>query len=988
MLTAAIDNYFDEGNIVNHFQQVSDTMLDEFIRESRPALVVFGPNSSGKTSFIQRFLGIGSILPSDIGPVTARIAQLTYASGEQACFRVYTAPDKTSVQCEGDLSSFFKNQSEINWEGIKKVLLPHVKRPGDIGVNSPEFNEWARCLVEISLPSNILSFGIDIYDTPGFLSDNREPILTENLHDLVKCIKPTLVFLYDNATISDTDKNCFLAMKNALGSMERVPVFFLNTKADCMSIANDYLLDDDPENVPIDLFRDTLREKRQHCYELLLRRREMCNEALGSLPDLVDQCICFDICTVPGNFDPWEIYANLINTISFRRLVEFAVETYSTPIIGLAKDMLATVDDYFDLTASAAVRLPHQWDTLRDEANEWGRRFFDEYEKKLPTLIDDLLGNILSLLDELKPEIARNAALIIRTDDPINTLLRDNCKTVQNYVQVAVQERVIKVAANKVIIKGRDEVKKSIADHFHRQHGLRKNELLTVAQRHVLSEISAETLQHTSLFYTFIDNIVKLPMRFIGFWRILPTRLSAYQRDIYNRYIRDKIADGQDNIYGLLEAMDAYATLSTETNRRAFASHCLTKIEDKLKQQKSQFRLNLTAWIGEQRNAFQQNIKSTYKYIKEHLSDQQKIYTVISQFSGLFARIEYQLLAAVELAKRGGVVPTIEERIDQGGFYSIHAARWGTDNNLIVKKLLDSSEENEQIAALEAHYHRVVTRLCPDYVVPLLHLYENNVNDSRQELWFIMPRYRRSLQKYLREHINTISFEKVINFALTIAKVLAEFHRLEIAHRDLKTSNIMLDDHEQCYIIDFGTVKVGLLNRTFLGTFPLPPEIIAAHSKECTEFVTYDGAAADIYSFGLILYEMLPKSSYERLDSDSLSHLDQLLSSYSASDCATREYIAEIRACLDRKPTNRPTASHLVSKLTDIQKRTEIKLCHVCMECERTLRFIPCRHKMMCTGCWQRWCQQSLHGNNRCILCNVKVADHIQDNVNATYYAS
>jgi len=960
-------------------------MLDEHAIVSRPSLVVFGPNSCGKTSFIQRFLGIGNILPSGIGSVTARIVQLTYEVGEQARFRVYETIEKMVIQCEGDLSPFFKNQLQRDWEGVTNAIISHVKRPDNINENSPEFTEWAKCFVEVSLPSNVLSLGIDVYDTPGFLSDNREGILTENLHNLVKRIKPTLVFLYDNATISDTDKSCFLAMKNALGSMERVSIFFLNTKADCVSIANDYLLDDDPENVPLELFNDTLREKRQNCYELLLKRREMASEVLGRLPDSVDECKCFDICTIPGVFDSWATYTNLINTNSFQRIVQFSAEAYSMPTLTLARDMLATVDDYFDLVTSTTHRLPTQLDTLRDEALEWGRSFFEEYEKLLPALVDDLMTNILKLFEELKQQIARQAALITRAGDPIDTLLQDNSKNVRDYIQLAVQEQIIKVAANNVIIARRDQVTALIASHFQRQRGQRKNELLSIAQRQVLSEISVEVLQQTSLFYVFLDNLIKLPIRCSRFWRSLPTRLSAYRKEIYNRFVHTQIMSDDDNVYKLLDAMDAYATLSNEDGRRKFADYYLTKLSEELKKQKDTFGRNLIAWVQEQRKAFITNITSNCAYIKKHLSNQQACHNIISQFSGSFAKIECQLLAAIELAKRGGTSPIIGEELGRGGFYSVHAGKWDSEDNLAIKKLLDPSLEDVQMVALEAHYHRAATLLCSDHIVPLLYVYENNINNNQRELWLIMPRYSMSLRQYLMRHIHEISFARVVSFALTIATTLADLHRGEIVHRDLKASNVMLDDNEQCYIIDFGTAKFGLSNKTILGTAPLPPEIVNAYFKRDNGFVYYDGAAADVYSFGLLLYEMLPKPSYDRLDNDALLNLEKLLGSNPQSDANIKAYENLIRACLDPTPANRPNAIKLVSDLKLIQQRMEVKPCMICEERDRGVRCVPCGHKVTCAQCWESWSRAS-NGNSRCILCKAIVTDQTQDDSNATYY--
>lgn len=960
-------------------------MLDEHAEMKQPALVIFGANSSGKTSFIQRFVGIGNILPSDFGPVTARIVQLTYAPAERACFRVYKTIEKVVVECEGALSHFFENQQEVNWDGIAAALLSHVKRPSHIDQNSTEFQEWAKCFVEVSLPSNVLSLGIDVYDTPGFLSDNREQVLIENLHELVKRNKPTLLFLYDNAVVSDTDKSCFLAMRSALGSLERVSTFFLNTKADCISIANDYSLDDDPENVPLDLFVEKLQEKRQHCYELLLRRREMASEVLGDLPDSVNQCTFFDICTIPKDFDPWEIYTNLINTATFQRIVEFAVESYAAPTLLLAKDILATIDDYFDLVVSTTLRIPTQWEALRVEALDWGRTFFDEYEKILPSITDNLIENIFKLFEELKSQIARQAALTQRTDDPIDSLLQDNAKSVRDYVRLAVQEQVIKVAANDVIINKRDEIRALIAGHFQRQHDLRKNELLVISQRQVLGELPVGVLQQNYSLNIFVSFITRISIGWTRFRLSLPTRLSAYKKEFYNRFLQSKVMNDDKGVYELLDAMDAYSTLSNEASRRKFADFCLTELAAEITKQKEMFGLNLATWVKEQRKAFDKNVQSNYKYVTAYLANQQTIHNLILELSGSFAKIECQLLSAIELAKRKGIAPILGGELGRGGFYNVHAAEWGSEKNLAAKKLFDPSNDNLQMAALEAHYHRIATLLHLDHIVPLLYVYENEINANQRELWLIMSKYPRSLRQYLKQHIHEITFPRVISFALIIATALADFHRLEIVHRDLKTSNIMLDENEQCYIIDFGTVKFGLFNRTLLGTAPLPPEMLAAHLKNPTEFVHYNGAAADVYSFGLLLYEMLPKPAYEQLSVDALSRLEEQFQSIPRSEVFAKDYENLIHKCLDPNPTKRPNAVNLISELRRIQEKTEVKLCVICEDQERGIRCVPCGHKVTCAQCWESWCAVP-DNQRRCILCKAIVTGETDDRSNATYF--
>ena len=961
-------------------ESAATTILHDYQVSDRPALVVFGPNSSGKTSFIQRFLAIGNILPSGIGPVTARIVHLSYASQEQASFYVYDTIEQSAVKHHESLAPFFVNRTEPDWSGISQRLSPHLKRPSNINAKSSEFSEWAKSLVEIHLPSNILQLGIDLYDTPGFLSERREEVLIANLHQLVKRIRPTLLFLYENATINETERSCFLAMKNAVNGLERVPVFFLNTKADCISIANDFMLDDDPDNVPNDVFEKILLEKRQRCYELLRKREEMANEVLGELPPSIEQCTCFDICTTPSDYDPWEQYTVLINSGSFRRIVHFAVETFSMPALATANDLLTMVDNYFDLLVTTTPRPTEQWLILRDEALKWGGEFFAEFIELMPTLVDQLMNNIQGLFEHLKGPIAQRAAAVERHDDPIDQLLQDNAKSIREYLQLAVREQIIKVAANKTIIEQRDNIREKIAVHFQRQKGMRKNELLTLAQRQVLQEVSIDVLENTKWFNSILDGIMKVKMRMIRYFCSLPSRWHSLAREKLSRLSESQTPtiDDDDDVFTLLDAMDAYATLSNENNRRLFADSCMTKLAEEILQKKPTFTRNLTTWVQQEQQTFSMMVNEIHRCADKHFSKISSSSSLLEKFSSPLARIECQLLAVMDMSKHNGIAPTIDAPIGHGGFYSVHAVHWNDERNLAVKKLLQRSTEHEQMMALEIHYHRAVTRICPEYIAPLLYVYENPLLDNQRESWIIMPRYRQSLQEYLKVHISQLSFEQCINWALIIGQAVAQLHRFDFTHRDLKSTNVMIDDDQRCYLIDFGTVKVGLCNRTVLGTLPLPPEMLTAGP------VSYDGAAVDIYCFGLLLYELLPKTTYDRLDRDKLSRLEDLLKTNPKCDESTQDYERLVLDCLQNTPTSRPRSDVIVCRLKEIQKKAEVKLCTVCEERERALRFVPCQHKVMCEACWQSWSGRS-SGGPKCIVCEAVVRDYIRDTNNATF---
>jgi serine/threonine protein kinase len=86
-----------------------------------------------------------------------------------------------------------------------------------------------------------------------------------------------------------------------------------------------------------------------------------------------------------------------------------------------------------------------------------------------------------------------------------------------------------------------------------------------------------------------------------------------------------------------------------------------------------------------------------------------------------------------------------------------------------------------------------------------------------------------------------------------IAEAVRFIHSKNIAHRDLKPDNVLIDKQFNAKLADFGLCHIaaaGQLLRTPCGS-PLyaPPEILATQD--------YDGKAADIWSLGIMLYTMV-----------------------------------------------------------------------------------------------------------------------------------
>ncbi|NDJ52844.1 MAG: protein kinase [Chloroflexi bacterium] len=95
--------------------------------------------------------------------------------------------------------------------------------------------------------------------------------------------------------------------------------------------------------------------------------------------------------------------------------------------------------------------------------------------------------------------------------------------------------------------------------------------------------------------------------------------------------------------------------------------------------------------------------------------------------------------------------------------------------------------------------------------------------------------------------------------ALAITRQLAlglhEVHRLGIVHRDIKSQNIMVTPDQRVKLIDFGIAK-GQNQLTITGPSQFTGTIYYAPPEQILEASSVDHRA-DIYSLGVVLYEML-----------------------------------------------------------------------------------------------------------------------------------
>jgi serine/threonine protein kinase/Flp pilus assembly protein TadD len=109
--------------------------------------------------------------------------------------------------------------------------------------------------------------------------------------------------------------------------------------------------------------------------------------------------------------------------------------------------------------------------------------------------------------------------------------------------------------------------------------------------------------------------------------------------------------------------------------------------------------------------------------------------------------------------------------------------------------------------------------------------------------------------KELKEKIKSgpVEINEAVKIISQIAEGLKAAHKKGIVHRDIKSSNIMINNEGAVKIMDFGLAKVGTSNITKVG-LTIGTAAYMSPEQATNEDVDY---RSDIWSLGVILYEML-----------------------------------------------------------------------------------------------------------------------------------
>jgi eukaryotic-like serine/threonine-protein kinase len=110
----------------------------------------------------------------------------------------------------------------------------------------------------------------------------------------------------------------------------------------------------------------------------------------------------------------------------------------------------------------------------------------------------------------------------------------------------------------------------------------------------------------------------------------------------------------------------------------------------------------------------------------------------------------------------------------------------------------------------------------------------------------------RSLKTIVREH-GALEPVQAIDIVIQVARAARFAHRRGVIHRDLKPHNVILDDEGRARVTDFGIARAGASDMTLTGSIMGTAQYLSPEQAQGLAV----SAASDLYSIGVILYELL-----------------------------------------------------------------------------------------------------------------------------------
>jgi eukaryotic-like serine/threonine-protein kinase len=289
----------------------------------------------------------------------------------------------------------------------------------------------------------------------------------------------------------------------------------------------------------------------------------------------------------------------------------------------------------------------------------------------------------------------------------------------------------------------------------------------------------------------------------------------------------------------------------------------------------------------------------------------------------------------------------LDSKLGSGGMSTVYLARDETLERWVAVKILhrEISDQPDQIERFRREARTVAQLSHPNLVAVI------DAGEDDGHPYIVFEYVEGETLKQRIERLGRLPLDESAAYAIEIGRGLAAAHAARMVHRDVKPQNVLIDVEGRAKVTDFGIAReleadgLTATGRVLGTTDYVSPEQAMGHNVD---------ARSDIYSLGVVLYEMLvgsPPFEAETLVGVAMKHVNEQM-----PDVQVRrpQVSSALAAVVDRATVKDPSRRYqeMAEMLVDLEQALEVEVSRAGSstgEATNVLRSVPERNRRLMT---------------------------------------